>query len=345
MTGSIVNITQWYLAICHDCAPVLPQPFSDPAERDEWARQHQDGTGHNVERQVELRRTTRATRADTVSDTECRVCWGSHQCHLPVRHDGDHQCGRPDDPCETCPRTGPMGLDLLRYDGEFCDVCGPIERAPHINAVLDHAMRAHPKRWAEEYADDYQNYLGDGQWGEHQPPRVEARNRHLPGHRPDQPKGRSMTLVEFLTARWIEIEAGSEGAGLVAWLTYRDPDGQMRYTTVAAATVEAPDYWVVDGRDARETAHVKVVYDEREVRADISAKRAILELHALVHRNIGWAEDADTEYEELPVCGLCVPKHSHFPSRPAVPIGGCLTLRLLALPFAAHPDYDESWRP
>lgn len=30
-------------------------------------------------------------------------------------------------------------------------------------------------------------------------------------------------------------------------------------------------------------------------------------------------------------------------------IGGdgryCLTLRLLALPFASHPEYDESWRP
>ena len=105
----------------------------------------------------------------------CGVCWGSHQCKLPVRHDGDHACIDDDDegePHHTVPRSGLQGdfqwslysLDLLRYDGDFCDICGPIERAPHINAVLDHAMRAHPERWAEDYARDYSDYLGDGNW-------------------------------------------------------------------------------------------------------------------------------------------------------------------------------------
>jgi len=104
----------------------------------------------------------------------CGVCWASHMCSLPVRHDGDHACISDDDegePHETCPRTGTPGfgedylyqLDLLRYD-EFCDVCGPIERADHIHAVLDHAMRAHPVRWAEEYAASFASYLGDGRW-------------------------------------------------------------------------------------------------------------------------------------------------------------------------------------
>lgn len=109
---------------------------------------------------------------------ECGVCWASHSCHLPVRHDGDHACIDEDDdkgePHATCPRTGPVGygeeflyqVDLLRYDGEFCDICGPVERAPHINAVLDHAMLAHPDRWAEEYAAQYTDYLGGGRWRE-----------------------------------------------------------------------------------------------------------------------------------------------------------------------------------
>jgi hypothetical protein len=92
-----------------------------------------------------------------------------------VRHDGDHVCSPDDeDGCgNTIPRSGISVsgfqyrfycVDLLRYDGgDFCDLCGPVERAPHINAVLDHAMRAHPDRWAE-YADEFRDYLGDGQW-------------------------------------------------------------------------------------------------------------------------------------------------------------------------------------
>lgn len=119
------------------------------------------------------RKNTRADPAPLAE--ECEVCWASHQCALPIRHAGDHGCIDEDDegePHATCPRSGPTGwgedylymLDLLRYDGDFCDICGPVERAPHINAVLDHAMRAHPDRWAEEYAQMFTEYLGDGRW-------------------------------------------------------------------------------------------------------------------------------------------------------------------------------------
>lgn len=104
----------------------------------------------------------------------CGVCWGSHMCGLPPRHDGDHICSPEDEDggCERVARSGLQGdfqwdfyqLDLLRYRGDFCDLCGPVDRAPHINAVLDHAMRAHPDRWAADYAADYADYLGDGQW-------------------------------------------------------------------------------------------------------------------------------------------------------------------------------------
>jgi hypothetical protein len=38
----------WYLAICRDCTPVLPQPFHDFEERAKWTRAHRDGTGHTV---------------------------------------------------------------------------------------------------------------------------------------------------------------------------------------------------------------------------------------------------------------------------------------------------------
>ena len=33
----------WYLAICQGCTPVLPQPFTDESERDQWAERALDG--------------------------------------------------------------------------------------------------------------------------------------------------------------------------------------------------------------------------------------------------------------------------------------------------------------
>ena len=42
------EIETWYLAVCLTCTPLLPMPFIDRAERDEWAVAHRDGTGHAV---------------------------------------------------------------------------------------------------------------------------------------------------------------------------------------------------------------------------------------------------------------------------------------------------------
>jgi hypothetical protein len=38
----------WYLAICQDCTPVLPQPFTVEAEWIDWTREHVTSTGHRV---------------------------------------------------------------------------------------------------------------------------------------------------------------------------------------------------------------------------------------------------------------------------------------------------------
>lgn len=64
-----------------------------------------------------------------MTNETCGVCWTSHSCHLPARHDGDH-----------------------------------VEPARHINAVLDHAMNVHPRRWAVKYAPYFTDYLGNGEW-------------------------------------------------------------------------------------------------------------------------------------------------------------------------------------
>lgn len=104
------------------------------------------------------------------TDEECGVCWASHMCHLPVRHEGDHGCVDEDDeglPHSRCPRNAEYvyNLDLLRYpNGDFCDICGPITPpTEHIHGVLDHAM-THTELWAKDYAEHYADYLGNGQW-------------------------------------------------------------------------------------------------------------------------------------------------------------------------------------
>jgi hypothetical protein len=45
----------FYVAECQDCTPVLPQPFSDPAERARWTETHREATGHVVVIRDEVR--------------------------------------------------------------------------------------------------------------------------------------------------------------------------------------------------------------------------------------------------------------------------------------------------
>lgn len=65
---------------------------------------------------------------------------------------------------------------------------------------------------------------------------------------------------------------------------------------------------------------------EPEAYTEIDAKRKVVELHAGPHECV----------EVDPAWGVVT---GHF-------VGGdCPTLRLLALPCADHPDYQQEWRP
>jgi hypothetical protein len=72
-------------------------------------------------------------------------------------------------------------------------------------------------------------------------------------------------------------------------------------------------------------------HDPARVLAEVEAKRQIMECHE------SWvAGNGDT------ICGRC--EREHIDGRP----GGhfpCQTLRLLALPYAGHPDYRQEWKP
>lgn len=77
------------------------------------------------------------------------------------------------------------------------------------------------------------------------------------------------------------------------------------------------------------------------VAAECEAKRRIIELHDEDTRTVIGSE----EVEWLGTCGVCCEpsKWDHFES--AASEYPCMTLRLLALPYADRPGYQERWRP
>ena len=67
------------------------------------------------------------------------------------------------------------------------------------------------------------------------------------------------------------------------------------------------------------------VMTPRAVLADVAAKRAIVELHR-----------PNAEGDLCTMCTETGPDAQGWP---------CDTVRLLALPYAEHPDFDPSWTP
>ncbi|WP_405699103.1 DUF6221 family protein [Streptomyces sp. NBC_01383] len=162
------------------------------------------------------------------------------------------------------------------------------------------------------------------------------------------------TLVTFLHARLNEDELRARSgyysnthwerftteAHLHAWQAWREHLPREQWD------VRLNDLISEAARDAirnRITAHEA----DRAARVlrEVEAKRRLLDLHATVSRDIGWLESDGEGTAELPVCGHCVPRNSHYPRRKDVPECPCPTLRLLALPYTDHPDYRPGWRP
>lgn len=115
----------------------------------------------------------------------------------------------------------------------------------------------------------------------------------------------AMTLTEFLLARIAEDEAVARA--------YEDGDNW-------------PNPYIGDG-DSSDLAWVDR-FTAGRVRAECEAKRRIVELHEGAHE----CSTYDTE-GEIDNCTWVLATDM------------CSTLRLLALPYADHPDYDEAWRP
>jgi Family of unknown function (DUF6221) len=134
------------------------------------------------------------------------------------------------------------------------------------------------------------------------------------------------TIVEFLTARYDEIEAAARAATPGPWGTnpqfdegfVTDSDGS--YLVYSEGTVDIPT-----------AAHI-ALHDPAYVLADIAAKRKILEEHVPFRG----------EYDKITGCETCSYRDDWEELQVEMP---CPTMRLLALPFADHPDYQGEWAP
>lgn len=87
--------------------------------------------------------------------------------------------------------------------------------------------------------------------------------------------------------------------------------------------------------------------DPQDTIARCEAELAILDEHGIVWRDIGWLEGYEGELceesAEIPVCGTCVPKHSHFRMRADVPDGSCRTVRLIASGYKHWPGFPAAF--
>ncbi|GAA1992823.1 DUF6221 family protein [Isoptericola halotolerans] len=113
-----------------------------------------------------------------------------------------------------------------------------------------------------------------------------------------------MTIVEFLTARLDEDEAVA-----------RALIGSPLAGELMGAGVPLPR--------TPEGLRFMAYNLPQRVLIEVEAKRRIVALHSGDAAWCSWSQDANERHGDGPDCD---------------------TLRLLALPHADHPDYDEAWR-
>ena len=132
----------------------------------------------------------------------------------------------------------------------------------------------------------------------------------------------TLTLTEFLLARIAEDEEAAR-RGISGQADPENGWGLAQYQGVAGLTL-TPHVGHIHERVQGE--HI-IRWHPARVLAECEAKRRIVERH----RGFGF----DEEWAPEGYCGECEGTLS----------SPCATLRLLALPYADHPDYREEWRP
>ncbi len=135
-----------------------------------------------------------------------------------------------------------------------------------------------------------------------------------------------MDVTEFLLARIAE-----EGTSAV-WRVGRHYGIHVYEDDRPVATFLTPE-------DA-----AMAVSDRRRALAEREAKRKIVELHEIVtvdYAGQWWTDPAPPGTYVRTGCHHCT--HAGVDGDEYVDDGPCMTLRLLALPYAHHPDYRQEW--
>src|SRR2546423_10960409 len=129
-------------------------------------------------------------------------------------------------------------------------------------------------------------------------------------------------LIAFLRARLDEREQIARAAEPGPWRVLEDSSGSV--------AVGPEDFGIASdhtGQNRASYVHI-AANDPARVLADVDAKRRIIELHSTSDTSTFEGRTATITW-----CPICRND------------GECPTLRLLALPYADHPDYRGRWRP
>lgn len=144
-----------------------------------------------------------------------------------------------------------------------------------------------------------------------------------------------MSITEFLRARYGERRALALAATAGPWRAEAfvygsEMDGWGTYHPweIKAADAEVVGHQPYEGGGVAEEGDARHIeaWGPDVVLADLDAKLAIVARHERCGSMVGYCDDGGHGWDD-------------------VEGGGCGDLGDLALPFAAHPDYDERWRP
>jgi hypothetical protein len=143
-------------------------------------------------------------------------------------------------------------------------------------------------------------------------------------------------LIQFLRARLDEDYRTATDDGVLAGDTWHVLEPLPGRVTAEVMQIGGP----VAKLEHRAAEHM-ARHDPARVVAEVAAKRQIIELHGHEERS-GWRPDDDdtpgaygTIEQACMECG----------SQDLAVRWPCPTIRLLALPYVDHPQYQESWKP
>jgi hypothetical protein len=147
-------------------------------------------------------------------------------------------------------------------------------------------------------------------------------------------------LTEFLSARIDEDEAVARAAAKRPIVSRGqwggEPRAQPRVDSIGVVWYRHDDGWSgSDSATFREGDAHFARFDPARVLAECEAKRRIVAEHG--PREVA-SLDRETWAQTFTVCRRCRNGERQV-------VAPCPTLRLLALPYAEHPDYREGWRP